>query len=358
MTTTQSEQQDRRTAGSDQKTKTTGKADAEGQSAPQSDSAAPASPPAQAEPRRDVDSLVRQLSEQKQVTLRALQATMAIEKQLAEMREDLNRAMMFATIPPDPPRKAEDGSFEPQPEEVLQRTQEELETERRARDDERVTAAAHIARLEDMAATAQEKEKTAMNSLRRVRTRWMLASVAFIGAAILITNVAAKYPGSAVAAALTGRFSSERSQADADSHIASSRDPGVAGRYRDVDNREGRETEDRQRRDSDDRQGRDTEEKAGPLAPQTAIEQAVARMHRALAAYPDFSAHQIIEALRKRQIEIDPTSCLLAWNEGQPELLLQDRGTDRIRIAQTLTSCASAIESAQDRMITHALRQK
>src|SRR5690349_3734601 len=102
--------------------------------------------------RSGVESLLRQLGEQKQATIRAIQATQAIEKQLAETRQELNRALMIASVPPEPPRSEPDG--QPQPEAALQTAQQQLETERQARNDDRVQAAARIARLEETVANA------------------------------------------------------------------------------------------------------------------------------------------------------------------------------------------------------------
>jgi glutamate-1-semialdehyde aminotransferase len=60
-----------------------------------------------------VESLLRQLAEQKQATIRAIQLTQQIEKQLAETRQELNRSLMMASIPPEPPRSAAESGGEP-----------------------------------------------------------------------------------------------------------------------------------------------------------------------------------------------------------------------------------------------------
>lgn len=77
------------------------------------------------------------------------------------------------------------------------------------------------------------------------------------------------------------------------------------------------------------------------------LEDALTRVHRVLAAFPDEKAENIIEGLRQGRIHVDPSSCILAWNHGQPELLVRD--TDRRNAGATLTDCASAIESARNK---------
>jgi hypothetical protein len=269
------------------------------------------------------ESLLRQLSEQKHATIRVMQMTQQIEKQLAETRQELNRALMMASIPPEPPQSpAESEGGEAQPETVLQRAREDLETERQGRNDDRVTAAVRIARLEESVANARAMQKTAADTLRRGRLMWgVMTAAVMLGFAFLL-HVAARYPGTALAETLRSGLGGERT---AESTPLSKPGP------------------------TPERNSPAAEAEA--MAPQTALEGALKRMNRALAAYPDEKPEEIIDGLRNGHIHIDPSSCLVAWNEGQPELLLQDRTHDRARIAQTLSDCASAIENARNNMI-------
>jgi hypothetical protein len=200
--------------------------------------------------------------------------------------------------------------------------QQQLETERQARTDDRVQAAARIARLEETVANAQAREKSAMQNLRRVRILWGVATVALLVAAALVTRVAARYQGTALAAALQGGTGAEnpRQPEAASPRVQESAPRPVAG-------------------------------EPGNIAPQAALEEAMGRMSRALAAYPEAKPEQIIESLKKGRLNVDPSACLLAWNEGQPELLVQDRVHDRMKIAETLSDCASAIEDARHTMV-------
>jgi hypothetical protein len=268
------------------------------------------------------ESLLRQLAEQKQATIRAMQLTQQIEKQIAETRQELNRALMMASIPPEPPRTPAESAAEAQPETVLQRAREELETERQARNDDRVTAAASIARLEESVTNARAMQKTAADTLRRGRLVWGAITAAIVLAFALLLHVAARYPGTALAETLRSGFGGERS---AETAPLPTRAPAP------------------------DRNSPAAEPEA--MAPQSALESALARMNRALAAYPDEKPQEIIDGLRDGRIRINPSSCLLAWNDGQPELLLQDRSHDRATIARTLSDCASAIETARENMI-------
>lgn len=273
------------------------------------------------ESRGGMDALLRQLAEQKQATIRAIQSTLAVEKQLAETRQELNRALMIASVPPDPPRP-ESAEGKPQPEAVLQMAQQQLETERQARNEDRVQAAVRIARLEETVVNAKAREKTAVDSLRKIRLRWALVSAALILVAAGITHVAARYPRTALAEALGGDSRSQNT-------------PAVATASPSVQ----------------DSTPRALNGPAGSIAPQAALEDAVARMSRALRAYPDAKPEEIIESLKNGRLNVDPSSCLLAWNDGQPELLVQDRVHDRMKIAQTLSDCASAIENARSTMV-------
>jgi hypothetical protein len=276
-----------------------------------------------AESRSGVEALLRQLAEQKQATIRAIQSTLAVEKQLSETRQELNRALMIASVPPDPPRVEPGPEGKAQPEAVLQVAQQELETEKQARNDDRVQAAARIARLEETVANAEAREKTVRESLRRSRLRWGLVTGALILLAALITQLAARYPRTALAEALGGGPGGAKTmQAETQDSIAR---PGASERA--------------------------LTGEPGSIAPQAALEDAVARMSRALSAYPDAKPEQIIESLKNGRLNVDPSSCLLAWNEGQPELLVQDRVHDRMKIAQTLSACASAIETARHTMV-------
>ena len=277
---------------------------------------------APSEGRSGVEALLRQLAEQKQATIRAIQSTLNVEKQLAETRQELNRALMIASVPPDPPASESGQEGKPQPEAVLQEAQQKLETERQARSDDRVQAAARIARLEATVANAEAREKTAMSSLRRSRLLWGLATAALILVAAVITHFAARYQGTALAEALKGGPGAEKTAQTETSSAERLRVPERA-----------------------------LTGEPGSIAPQAALEDAVARMSRALSAYPDAKPEQIIESLKQRRLDVDPSSCLVAWNEGQPELLVQDRVHDRMKIARTLSDCASAIEDAQHTMI-------
>jgi len=275
--------------------------------------------------RSGVESLLRQLGEQKQATIRAIQSTQAIEKQLAETRQELNRALMIASVPPEPPRSESEGQA--QPEAALQTAQQQLETERQARNDDRVQAAARIARLEETVANAHAREKSALANFRRGRVLWVLVTVALIVVAGLITHLAARYQRTALAEALqNGVGGQNTTQAE-------------AGSPRAEDSR------------VQERRARTATGEPENIAPQAALEDAVAKMSRALAAYPDAKPEEIIESLKKGRLNVDPSSCLVAWNEGQPELLVQDRLHDRLRIAQTLTDCASAIDTARHTMV-------
>jgi hypothetical protein len=277
--------------------------------------------------RSGVEPLLRQLAEQKQATIRAIQATQAIEKQLAETRQELNRALMIASVPPEPPQSESESEGQPQPEAALQTAQQQLETERQARNDDRVNAAARIARLEETVANAHAREKSALANFRRGRVLWALVSVALIAGAALITHVAARYQRTALAEALQSGISGQNTpQAEAGS-------PRV------------------QEARAQEPKGRTANGEPGTIAPQEALEDAVAKMSRALSAYPDAKPEAIIESLKKGTLNIDPSSCLVAWNEGQPELLVQDRLHDRLKIAHTLADCASAIETARRTMI-------
>jgi hypothetical protein len=269
-----------------------------------------------------VESLLRQLAEQKQATIRAIQLTQQIEKQLAETRQELNRSLMMASIPPEPPRSAAESGGEPQPETVLQRAKEELETERQARNDDRVSAAACIARLEESVANARAMHRTAADTLRRGRFLWGSLTAVIVLLFGFLLYVAARYPGTGLAETLRPGLSAGKATKTA------SLPPRATAPER---NSPAAEPE--------------------TMAPQMGLESALARMNRALAAYPDEKPEEIIDGLRKGRIRIDPSSCLLAWNEGQPELLLQDRSHDGVRIARTLTDCASAIENAHNNMI-------
>ena len=280
------------------------------------------------ESRSGVEALLRQLGEQKQATIRAIQSTLAVEKQLAETRQELNRALMIASVPPDPPPAEAGQEARPQPEAVLQQAQQQLETERQARNDDRVQAAARIARLEATVANAEEREKTAVKSLRRSRLLWGLVTGALILVAAVIPHFAARYQGTALAEALKRGPGGDKT-AQPETASAAAQDSGERPRVRE----------------------RAPTGEPGSIAPQTALEDAVARMSRALAAFPDAKPEQIIESLKKRRLDVDPSSCLVAWNEGQPELLVQDRVHDRMKIARTLSDCASAIESAQHTMV-------
>jgi len=274
------------------------------------------------ESRSGVEALLRQLAEQKQATIRAIQSTLVVEKQLAETRQELNRALMIVSVPPDPPRSESEPEGKAQPEAVLQVAQQQLETERQAWNEDRVQAAARIARLEETVVNAQAREKTAVDGLRRGRMRWAAFTAALILLAALITHVAARYPRTALALALRSEAGIEKTTevAPPPAPVQTSTAPPATG-------------------------------EPGSIAPQAALEDAAARMSRALAAYPDAKPEEIIESLKKGRLNIDPSSCLLAWNEGQPELLVQDRIHDRMKIAQTLSNCASAIETARRTMI-------
>lgn len=280
------------------------------------------------EGRSGVEALLRQLGEQKQATIRAIQSTLAVEKQLAETRQELNRALMIASVPPDPPASETGQEGKPQPEAVLQQAQQQLETERQARNDDRVQAAARIARLEATVANVEAREKTVMKSLRRSRLLWGLVTVALILVAAVTTRFAARYQGTALAEALKSGPGGERT-AQTETPSGAAQDSGERPRVPE----------------------RALTGEPGTIAPQTALENAVARMSHALAAFPDAKPEQIIESLKKRQLDVDPSSCLVAWNEGQPELLVQDRVHDRMKIARTLSDCASAIEDAQHTMV-------
>jgi hypothetical protein len=153
-----------------------------------------------------------------------------------------------------------------------------------------------------------------------------LFSGGLIVLAVLITHVAARYPRTALAEALGTGAAGEKTSEKA------------------------REAEPAPERAQTPRASAVNRE-AGSIAPQAALEDAMARMSRALAAYPETKPEEIIESLKKGRLNVDPSSCLLAWNEGQPELLVQDRIHDRMKIAQTLSDCASAIETARHTMI-------
>jgi hypothetical protein len=280
------------------------------------------------EGRSGVEALLRQLGEQKQATIRAIQSTLAVEKLLTETRQELNRALMIASVPPDPPPSEAGQEGKPQPEAVLQQAQQQLETERQARNDDRVQAAARIARLEATVANVEAREKTAMKSLRRSRLLWGLVTAALILLVAVITHFAARYQGTAMAEALKGAAGGEKT-AQIETPAAAAQDSGDRPRVPE----------------------RALIGEPGTIAPQSALENAVARMSHALAAFPDAKPEQIIESLKQRRLDVDPSSCLVAWNEGQPELLVQDRIHDRMKIARTLSDCASAIEDAQHTMV-------
>lgn len=275
--------------------------------------------------RGDVATLLRQLAQQKEATTRALESTMAIEKQLAQTREQLNRALMIAAIPPDPPPKS---GKEDEPESPGLRANQELENERKARVDERVNAAAQIARLEETVAHAREKEKNALSSMKRARVLGVVIAVGLLLGAVLLTRLAARYPTTSVAQVLT---SDSAPQSTPEAPAATPVPQPAAG--------------------GTEEQGSAKTSGAEDLAPQSSLENAVAEMHRALTAFPDSKPEEVIEALRAGSVKVDPSSCLLAWNDGQPELLVQDRRGDRVKIAETLTQCASAIERAHNGMI-------
>jgi len=275
--------------------------------------------------RSSVESLLRQLNEQKQATIRAIHSTQAIEKQLAETRQELNRALMIASVPPEPPQSESEG--QPQPEAALQTAQQQLETERQARNDDRVQAAARIARLEETVANTQAREKSALANFRRGRMLWALVTVALIVVAGLITHVAARYQRTTLAEALQNGIGGQNAV------------QGEGGAHRAEDSR------------VQESRVRTATGEPGSIAPQEALEDAVAKMSRALSAYPDTKPEEIIESLKKGRLNVDPSSCLVAWNEGQPELLVQDRMHDRVRIAQTLMDCASAIDTARRTMV-------
>ncbi len=284
--------------------------------------------------RGDVESLLRQLAQQQESTSRALQCTLAIEKQLAETREELNRALMMAAIPPDPPPRAEGEDGDDSPEGASRRAHQELESERKARIDERVTAAAQIARLEETVAHAREKEQFARDRLKRTRMLGIAAAVILLLSSMLFTRAAARYPSSSVARALNAT-TPDAAPTPTPTPMAS--DASGQGSVPAAAN--GAETSDLKPATPDN------------FAPQSSLEQAVAHMHRALTAFPDANADAIIHALQSGSVKVDPQSCLLAWNAGEPELLLQDRRSSRFQIASTLTQCASAIEQAHGNMI-------
>lgn len=239
----------------------------------------------------DLDRLHRELGEHKQITqqalLKASEANRKLERAGAELEE------LRLNAPPIPKGKRPQSESELSLRDQWNRALAQIEKERRAARQAEARFTTQVASLERDLVAARAVARAEQTARVNSRNYWIRVTVSTTAGIALVC--------------LIGLWWSLRQTSSvSDRSSAPSANPGAA-------------------------------------VAQEHPSEAVERFNRALKKFPNTPPADVLRQAQRNHPAIDPSKCVLVWNNGQPSLVFGGEKSSK-SFASTLTGCAQAIE--------------